>query len=186
MVEFGRRDWLLLVHHDRAVFDSRARRDQYPFLNSDMVDVRQSAAGEESRYKMYSATEALYTIIADELNAQVNTPLHQACSIAAQLSDFVVPHLPEIVASAAAFHRGQETEELFCGFIKCHRSDGGRAIEFTRPVYGTMAAMADLPRHWPTIIAWGFINLTRAAALLKKRADEHHIDLGDFWPVEGS
>lgn len=177
-----RDDFRALVNYDNPKLDARARRDQLPFINADLIDGEAPAAGAR---KPYRAIDAYYTMIVDDLNERLGLPLDRACSLTVALSDFIVPALPRIAASAAAISRGEPAAEIYGGAVEVVRmaraGRGGRAVETWLPLLGTAdklsAAIAD---HEP-VAAVALVNLSRIAALLRQRAEKHRIDLGELF-----
>lgn len=178
MTELTRKQFLGLTGLDRATFDSRARRDQFPFLNGDLIDVAERVAGDEARYRMYTASEAFFTLISDTLNKQCSMPLRDACNLAVRLTDFFRPCWAALRESSLALLAGREFEPILCGSFS-YKSVKNFIIP--QPVCDTLSNIAANKKFWPPILAVSLISLTELAADLHVRAAKFEVDLEEFW-----
>jgi hypothetical protein len=164
-VRVRRVDFMKLTGLTREVFDSRARRMQFPFSNTDVGD------------RSYRVWEAYLTLIADDLSEKCGMYLTDACSLASTLSGELQRRWPNIVTTSQS-----PGADIFCGRLDLPFSEGrgGQPPPSWKGVVGTLPQIVrEVGKS--SIIRVALTNASRLAAVLHSRAVNANLDLADFW-----
>lgn len=184
MTEIARTDFIRLTGLTRVRFDARARSDrgQFPFLNTDLVEVTTSGGEAESKYRSYRAIDALMTIVSDDLSQRFGMPYNEASWLACQLYDPIRTDWRRISASSA----GETSDEIVCGGIQFVDREAHRKERWVARC-GTVRDILDSISNQGPVEGMALVSVTRAAMLMRSRAEASpaeklpKIDLSEFW-----
>lgn len=162
---FDRSTFLSLIGRTEAQFTALSRRDQAPAAYTDLLN---------RRHGEYSALEALLWIIRNALS-----DLHLAHVAAAQTAAqavVIAERSSEIASTSQKLAAGVEPKSqiLFARLL----TPGDKGIPKTVFFCGTVTELA---KKYPAPIVCVVVNVSRAAAELRARADNAGVSLDDFW-----
>ncbi|WP_457093679.1 hypothetical protein [Microvirga sp. P5_D2] len=159
----SRAEFLLLTDLTRPRFDARARRDQFPFLVADEYD------GVQGR-RLYTAGHALLTVVVEDLARKGGLDLDLANEIGLNCQHFLFDadlsddSKPIWVGAAFWDENGTIGRNHVGGTIEAVDTQLKRDPDTT-------------PLTFRVVLA----NATRAAAIVRRRAQDHRIELGPFF-----
>ena len=168
----GRADFCKLAGLDVEQYNSLSRRGQVPLVPN--LDLPEEIANERG----YSATGALILTIANELSDRYEMSRDRAAQIA-MLSLNVFARWTDIAETSAQVAAGKmpATDILFAA-IEWPDMRPKKGDRRPKCAVGTLKEIAAKHPNTSGVIA---VSVTRCAALLRQRAAQARIDLGDFW-----
>jgi hypothetical protein len=148
------------------------RGDHDLILSEAGAGVTEGAEAEARRG--YTTAQVFLALIRDEFVREFNMDKKAAASIAQYgVRLFTAGYWAKIAASSLAVSEGRApAAEVVFGRIKL---TNGRSICVSGPLE---QIFVDLPA---AVESFTFVNVTRAAAKLRERADRERVDLRDFW-----
>lgn len=178
MVDLSRGEFMALCGYDRVGFDARVRRGQLPFL---LLKPEEERAASDSRYRAYSAKDALYTMLADDMHDRLGLPLDTACALVIMAIDQIKPRWSAVCSTSADVLAGQDSEHLFCGGVGIRREEPRQFVESRQALFGTANEIGAALALWSPVTEVALVNITLVAAELRRRAARNKIDIADLW-----
>jgi hypothetical protein len=174
-------DFITLTGLTRESFDARARRKQFPFSNTDVMN-SQYVGDDDATYRPYRVWDAYLTLIADDLNRALGIHLSLTCQLARNMSADLQRRWSKIVDTSFSDQLAGGPKAILCGGVAVvFKEDWQRQqLPTWKPVVGTLSDIARQVAK-TSINRVALTSATQLATVLRVRAVDGNVDLSLFW-----
>jgi hypothetical protein len=176
-----RAEFITLTGLTRESFDARARRKQFPFTHTDVVNPG-NAEDDDVTYQPYRVWDAYLTLIADDLNRTFGIHLSVTCQLARNMSMDLERRWTKIVDTSLSDQLAGGPKAILCGGVAVvFKEDWQRQqLPTWKPVVGTLPEIARQVGK-TSINRVALTSATQLATVLRVRAANASVNLSAFW-----
>ncbi|XWN32172.1 MAG: hypothetical protein ROR55_03385 [Devosia sp.] len=172
MSTIRRVDFIALSGITREAFDTRARRQHFHFLNTDMIS-ETPVVGRRA----YKVGDAFLTIIADNF-AEMGVPLRDACTAMVNMDTLLAARWKDIGHSVREWRSGAKPVVAALVQTSIGWAIRDPIVGFFDEINSHLPTVADGLEPYKGVV---IVNVSMAGALLQDRATAQEIDILEFW-----
>jgi hypothetical protein len=171
----------MLTGLTRESCDARARRNQFPFSNTEVLNAR-NLTDDDVTYRPYRVWDAFLTLIADDLNRMFGIQLTATCQLALNMSTDLQRRWPKIVDTSFSEELAGGNKAILCGGVAVVFSEAWQRQQLPtwKPVVGTLPEIVRQVGK-TSINRVALTSATQLATVLRVRAVHSNVDLSAFW-----